>query len=161
MTVFGHTNYTGEFDAAQLGTYVIGDQQGTIKDTLINYNIYLTRATNFSNGTLLETRAVFANFPGMGAGAVYSNVIVVSESQTDYFGTYRYAAGCRYFNQAAITNCYMYTSIANLIAGNGLSCAKNVENGAATTVQAFANLTDPIWKNDNGTLYFGTVALNS
>ena len=160
MTVFGHTNYTGEFTAAQLGTYVIGDQQGTVKDTLINYNIYLTRSTAFTGGTLLETRAVFANFPGKAANAVYQNVIVVSASQTDYFGTYRYADGFRYLNEGTVSNCYMYTSFDNLIAGSGLLANKGVEKGTASTVKAFANLSNELWGNVEGTLYFGNIALN-
>ncbi len=164
MTVFGHTNYSGAFTPTQLGTYVIGDQQGTVKDTLINYNIYLTRATNFTNATLLETRAVFANFPGKASGAIYNNVVVVSQSQTDYFGTYRYADGFRYLNEGTLTNCYMYTSIANLIAGNGLSCAKGVENGTATTVKAFANFTNALWtsvtEGEVTTLYYNKIAIN-
>ncbi len=164
MTVFGHTNYKGEFTATQLGTYVVGDQQGTIKDTLINYNIYLTRATNFTSPTLLETRAVFSNFPGKASGAVYNNVVIVSQSQTDYFGTYRYADGFRYLDEGTLTNCYMYTSFDNLILGNGISCAKGVEKGTATTIKAFANFTNGLWtsttQSEVTTLYFNNIAIN-
>ncbi len=165
MTVFGHSNYGGEFDAQQLGSYIIGDQQGVVRDTLINYNFYLTRATNFTSPTLLEMRAAFANFPGTAASAVYENVIIVSASQTDYFGTYRYANGFRYLNQGTVTNCYMYDSFANLIAASGKSCATGAEQGTAAAVNAFANLTDGLWSSetvaDVTTLYYNGIALNT